>query len=172
MFKNAELSSPEYECNREIGKRRLNTHILPFEKYSERNEKFFKAPTGISNTFNTDEKEVNYNCNPCHSSQSVFSWKKSLPRERTGVVPSYLDKNVNSRMALAELNLKSMQMNCTGLRNSASEAIMAKSGSSAFMKSKMKRYKERFGDSMHSSSNMFGKENGDSDSTMLMFTAN
>ena len=51
MFKSLEFA-PDYQANSEFGKKRLNTHILPFAKYSERDEKYFENRAGISSTFN------------------------------------------------------------------------------------------------------------------------
>lgn len=39
-----------------------------------------------------------------------------LPREKTGLMPSYMDKNINTRSSLGCLNLKTLEMNCTDLQ--------------------------------------------------------
>lgn len=36
-----------------------------------------------------------------------------LPREKTGLLPSYMDKNINTRSSIALLNLKTLEMNCS-----------------------------------------------------------
>lgn len=46
-------------------------------------------------------------------------WKKILPREKTGLLPSYMDKNINTRSSITLLNLKTLEMNSTDLRKLA-----------------------------------------------------
>ena len=55
MFKNAEYS-PDYTFDAEFGKKRMNTHILQFDKYLERNEKYLFTTTGISDKFGVAHK--------------------------------------------------------------------------------------------------------------------
>lgn len=44
------------------------------------------------------------------------NWKKMLPRDRTGLLPSYMDKNINTRSSISLINLKTLEMNCTKLK--------------------------------------------------------
>lgn len=39
-----------------------------------------------------------------------------LPRDRTGLLPSYMDKNINTRSSISLINLKTLEMNCTKLK--------------------------------------------------------
>ena len=39
-----------------------------------------------------------------------------LPREKTGLMPSYMDKNINTRSSISLLNLKTLEMNCSDLK--------------------------------------------------------
>lgn len=39
-----------------------------------------------------------------------------LPREKTGLMPSYMDKNINTRTSIGLLNLKTLEMNCSKVR--------------------------------------------------------
>lgn len=39
-----------------------------------------------------------------------------LPREKTGLIPSYMDKNINSRISISMLNLKTLEMNCSEMK--------------------------------------------------------
>lgn len=45
-----------------------------------------------------------------------MDWKKILPREKTGLLPSYMDKNINTRSSINLLNLKTLEMNSTDLK--------------------------------------------------------
>ena len=42
-----------------------------------------------------------------------------MGREITGQVPSFMDKSINSRMGLELINLKTLEMNCTSMREKA-----------------------------------------------------
>jgi hypothetical protein len=46
----------------------------------------------------------------------TVSWSKQLPREVEGLLPTYMDKNINSRMALSLVNLKTLEMNCSDIK--------------------------------------------------------
>jgi hypothetical protein len=46
----------------------------------------------------------------------TVSWSKQLPREVDGVLPSYMDKSINSRMAISLVNLKTLEMNCSDIK--------------------------------------------------------
>lgn len=39
-----------------------------------------------------------------------------LSREKTGLMPSYMDKNINTRASIDQLNLKTLEMNCSDIR--------------------------------------------------------
>jgi hypothetical protein len=43
-------------------------------------------------------------------------WKKMLPRGKTGLIPTYMDKNINSRIGIDHLNLKMLEMNCFDIK--------------------------------------------------------
>jgi hypothetical protein len=47
MFKNME-NSPDYDYNFEINKKKLASHLVPFERQTERKDEMFLAKTGIS----------------------------------------------------------------------------------------------------------------------------
>lgn len=42
-----------------------------------------------------------------------------LPRQKTGLLPSYMDKNINTRSSINLLNLKTLEMNCSSLKQKA-----------------------------------------------------
>ena len=44
-----------------------------------------------------------------------------LPREKTGLIPSYMDKNINSRISISLLNLKTLEMNCSEMKQAISK---------------------------------------------------
>ncbi len=46
----------------------------------------------------------------------TVSWSKQLPREVEGSLPSYMDKSINSRMAISLINLKTLEMNCSDIK--------------------------------------------------------
>lgn len=102
-----ELPLPDYECNYEATLRRLDSHVLPFEKQTSRYHNL--ARTVCSEDFRTgggQERLVD----------KTVSWSKQLPREVEGTLPSYMDKSIHSRMAVSQLNLKTLEMNCSDLR--------------------------------------------------------
>lgn len=39
-----------------------------------------------------------------------------LARSKTGLMPSYMDKNINTRSSIGLLNLKTLEMNCTDFK--------------------------------------------------------
>lgn len=39
-----------------------------------------------------------------------------LSRSKTGLMPSYMDKNINTRSSIGLVNLKTLEMNCTDMR--------------------------------------------------------
>jgi hypothetical protein len=40
-----------------------------------------------------------------------------LARSKTGLMPSYMDKNINTRSSIGLLNLKTLEMNCTDFKD-------------------------------------------------------
>lgn len=46
----------------------------------------------------------------------MSNWKKMLPRDKVGLLPSYMDKNINTRSSISLLNLKTLEMNCSKLK--------------------------------------------------------
>ena len=39
-----------------------------------------------------------------------------LPRDKVGLLPSYMDKNINTRSSISLLNMKTFEMNCSKLK--------------------------------------------------------
>lgn len=88
--------------------KRLNSHIIPFEKQSNR-ENLFKQPIKFED-FRNESDRVPF-------IDKTVAWSKQLPREVEGTLPSYMDKSVNSRMAISLTNLKTLQMNCSNIKD-------------------------------------------------------
>jgi hypothetical protein len=90
--------------------KRLNSHIIEFAKQTNRDDGYLKQSATSEDYRFLDESK------PLCLAKTV-SWNKQLPREAEGILPTYMDKNVNSRMAISLINLKTLQMNCTELKN-------------------------------------------------------
>lgn len=103
---------PEYDCNFEVTMKRLNSHIIPFEKQSER-ENLFKQPIKFEDYRNESDRTPFVD--------KTVAWSKQLSREVEGNVPSYMDKSINSRMAISLINLKTLEMNCWDLKGGESK---------------------------------------------------
>jgi hypothetical protein len=102
-----ELPLPDYDCNFEVTMKRLDSHIMGFEKQTSRYNE--AAKTVPSEDYRTEER-------PGVLVDKTVSWSKQLPREVEGVLPSYMDKSINSRMAVSLVNLKTLEMNCSDMR--------------------------------------------------------
>ena len=99
-----------YDCDFEINMKRLNSHIIPFQRQMSRPEALFQ--TRIS--------PDNYLCDGDQIKQSInrsVEWSKQLSRDCEGILPGYMEKTVTSRMAITKINLKTLQMNCTNLKD-------------------------------------------------------
>lgn len=103
-----ELPLPDYDCHFEVNMRRLDSHIVPFEKQTSRYHNLAKAAS--FEDFRTGEPQERLVLD------KTVSWSKQLPREVEGVLPSYMDKSIHSRMAMSLLNLKTLEMNCSDMR--------------------------------------------------------
>ena len=60
-----------------------------------------------------------YRCDTDENRQVLLKsveWSKQLSRDADGVMPSYMEKTVTSRMAVSLANYKTLQMNCTDLK--------------------------------------------------------
>jgi len=80
--------------------KRLNSHIIGFDKQTNRYNE--AAKTLPSEDYRTQESQ-----NGVLVDKTV-SWTKQLPREVEGMLPSYMDKSINSRMAMSFINLKTL----------------------------------------------------------------
>lgn len=80
---------------------------MGFEKQTSRYNE--AAKTVPSEDYRTEER-------PGVLVDKTVSWSKQLPREVEGVLPSYMDKSINSRMAVSLVNLKTLEMNCSDMR--------------------------------------------------------
>lgn len=103
-----ELPLPDYDCNYEVTMRRLDSHVLPFEKQTSRYHNL--ARTACFEDFRTNEGQARVLVD------KTVGWSKQLPREVEGTLPSYMDKSIHSRMAMSLLNLKTLEMNCSDIR--------------------------------------------------------
>lgn len=102
-----ELPLPDYDCNFEVTMKRLDSHIIGFERQTSRYQE--GAKTLPSEDYRTQEgREVLVD--------KTVSWSKQLPREVEGNLPSYMDKSINSRMAISLVNLKTLEMNCSDIK--------------------------------------------------------
>jgi hypothetical protein len=63
--------------------------------------------------------------NSVHKLSSV-DWKRMLPRSKTGLVPFYMDKNINNRISIGLLKLKTLEMNCSDIRSPKEEKLKVK----------------------------------------------
>lgn len=79
--------------------KRLNSHIIGFEKQTSRHNE--TARTVPSEDWRGQER-------PGVLVDKTVSWSKQLPREVEGLLPSYMDKSINSRMAISLVNLKTL----------------------------------------------------------------
>lgn len=98
---------PSYDYNYLINKQRLDSHIIGFEKQTNRSEVFMKQIV-LSEDYRTGS-EV-----PSLIDKTV-EWKKQSPREGSGQLPSYME-TVYSRMAVSLLNSKAMKMNSSEMK--------------------------------------------------------
>jgi hypothetical protein len=103
------VNGAEYDCRFEVKMKRLNSHIIPFQKQSNRPESLFEEKN-VPDSCRYDSEDIKLSVN-----RSV-EWSKQLSREADGVLPGYMEKTVTSRMAMSHINLKTLEMNCTDLK--------------------------------------------------------
>jgi hypothetical protein len=103
-----ELPLPDYDCNFEVTMKRLDSHIIGFGKQTTRYQE--GAKTLPSEDYRTQEGKEGVLLD------KTVSWSKQLPREVEGSLPTYMDKSINSRMAISLVNLKTLEMNCSDIK--------------------------------------------------------
>jgi hypothetical protein len=99
--------------------KRLNSHIIRFDKQTSRYQD--AAKTQPSEDYRTAEEEAVV-------VDKTVSWSKQLPREVEGLLPSYMDKSINSRMAISLVNLKTLEMNCSDIKHAEKKLQRRKIG--------------------------------------------
>jgi hypothetical protein len=87
--------------------KRLDSHIISFEKQTSRDNLFKSAP--FTEDFRNSSDRAPF-------LDKTVAWSKQLPREADGILPSYMDKTVTSRMAISLINLKTLEMNCSNMK--------------------------------------------------------